>query len=203
MTVMEFIAYAAALTLAAATPGPAMFTVISTGVSRGFRPAAAVGVGVAAGDVALASLAMLGVAAIAATFGWLFAIVKYAGAAYLVWIGVRMWRSAPDMARSAPEGAAGLRRAAGLGAAIAFGNPKAILFHVSLMPLILDLNHLTTVDAGVVVGIVFTVNIVIMTGYAALSGGLSRWLRTQSRLRWVNRIAGGALIGTGAIIASR
>lgn len=203
MTAMEFLAYTAALTLAAATPGPAMFTVISNGVTRGFSPAVAVGAGVAVGDMTLASLAMLGVAAIAATFGWLFAVVKYAGAAYLVWIGVKMWRSAPDMARNAPEGAAGLRRAVGLGAAIAFGNPKAILFHVSLMPLILDLEHLTVGDAAVVVGIVFTVNIVIMTSYAVLSGGLSRWLRTQARLRWVNRIAGGALIGTGAIIASR
>lgn len=203
MTLAILAAYAAALLLAAATPGPAMFAVISTGLSRGWRPAAAVGLGVAIGDVLLVSLAMLGLAALAAAFGWVFAVVKYAGAAYLIWLGIRMWRASAAVQEGTRPAAGHPLRALGLGAAIAFGNPKAILFHASLMPILIDVAALTLRDAAVVMAIVFAVNIVTMGVYALLAGGASGWFRTPGRLRLLNRLAGGAMVGTGAVIAAR
>jgi threonine/homoserine/homoserine lactone efflux protein len=201
MTMTAMIAYAAALLVAVATPGPAMFGVISTGLARG--TSVAVGFGVALGDILLVSVALLGLGAIAATFGWVFAIVKYAGAAYLIWIGIKMWRSKPELTSSQPTQSRHPLPNVGLGAAMALGNPKAILFHASLMPLLLDLGSMTILDAGVVLSIVFTVNTVTMGFYGLLSGHASSWLRTPGRVRWMNRIAGSAMIGTGAVIASR
>ena len=81
MTVTAFLAYCAAITLAAATPGPAMFAVITNGISRGFVRAFMAGVGVAAGDAVLVTLTLAGLVALAQTFEWIFLLLKYAGAA--------------------------------------------------------------------------------------------------------------------------
>jgi threonine/homoserine/homoserine lactone efflux protein len=203
MTPTAFLAYCAAVTLAAATPGPAMFTVITNGVSRGFRRAFMAGVGVAAGDAVLVTLALLGLVALAQTFEWVFLLLKYAGAAYLIYLGIRMWRAAATQPTEPKAVETRLSRSFLLGASIALGNPKAILFHASIMPLILNLDTMTFADGLLVVLVVITVNIVTMGLYAALAGRASGWFRTPRRMRLMNRFAGSAMIGTGALIAAR
>ncbi len=201
MTLATFLAYCTAITIAAATPGPAMFAVISTGIARGFAPAFLIGAGVALADAVLVILALLGLVALVQTFEWLFLVLKYAGAAYLVWLGIRMWRS-PSTVGDTTAGA-GRTRPFLLGASIGLGNPKAILFHASIMPLILDLDTLTPPDGAVVIAVVIGVNLAVMGIYAGLSTGAARFFGTERRLRAVNRVAGGAMIGAGALIASR
>ncbi|MET2826672.1 LysE family translocator [Mesorhizobium shangrilense] len=203
MTLTAFLAYCAAITVAAATPGPAMFAVITNGVSRGFVRAFMAGIGVAAGDAVLVTLALLGLVALAQTFEWVFHLLKYAGAAYLVFLGVRMWRAAASQSAESQTPQAKLSRSFFLGASIALGNPKAILFHASIMPLILNLNTLTFADGLLVVAVVISVNILTMSLYAALAGRASNWFKTPRRMRLMNRFAGSAMIGTGALIAAR
>ncbi|MFD1986872.1 LysE family translocator [Mesorhizobium newzealandense] len=203
MTPTAFLAYCAAITLAAATPGPAMFAVITNGVSRGFLRAFMAGVGVAAGDAVLVTLALLGLVALAQTFEWVFLLLKYAGAAYLVFLGIRMWRAAATQSDEPQASQARLSRSFFLGASIALGNPKAILFHASIMPLILNLNTMTLADGLLVVAVVISVNVITMGIYAALAGRASGWFRTPRRMRLMNRFAGSAMIGTGALIAAR
>ncbi|WP_245298491.1 LysE family translocator [Sinorhizobium sp. A49] len=198
-----FSTYMLALLLAAVTPGPAMFAVISTGVSRGIGPALACGLGIALSDMVLVSVVLAGLSVIAQTFGWLFLVIKYAGAAYLMFLGYRMWRAAAAPPADAPAGQAGLSRALSLGAAIGFGNPKAILFHASLMPLILDVGGLDWFGIAAVLATVFVVNIGAMGGYALLSAASSRWFRTTGAVRAPNRVAGSAMIATGVVIAAR
>ncbi|MFD2053117.1 LysE family translocator [Mesorhizobium calcicola] len=203
MTPTAFLAYCAAITLAAATPGPAMFAVITNGVSRGFLRAFMAGVGVAAGDAVLVTLALLGLVALAQTFEWVFLLLKYAGAVYLVFLGVRMWRAAASQSDEPQASQPRLSRSFFLGASIALGNPKAILFHASIMPLILNLNTMTLADGLLVVAVVISVNVLTMGMYAALAGRASGWFRTPGRMRLMNRFAGSAMIGTGALIAAR
>ncbi|TGP93881.1 MULTISPECIES: LysE family translocator [unclassified Mesorhizobium] len=203
MTLKAFLAYCAAVTLAAATPGPAMFAVITNGVSRGFLRAFIAGVGVAAGDAVLVTLALLGLVALAQTFEWIFLLLKYAGAAYLIFLGVRMWRASTAQTNEPQAAPTRLSRFFFLGASIALGNPKAILFHASIMPLILNLDTLTFVDGLLVVAVVISVNILTMGVYAGLAGRASGWFRTPWRMRLMNRFAGSAMIGTGALIAAR
>ncbi|UCI33464.1 LysE family translocator [Mesorhizobium sp. B4-1-4] len=203
MTPTAFLAYCAAITLAAATPGPAMFAVITNGVSRGFRRAFMAGVGVAAGDAVLVTLALLGLVALAQTFEWVFLLLKYAGAAYLIYLGIRMWRAAAAQPDKPQVAEARLSRSFLLGASIALGNPKAILFHASIMPLILNLDTMTFFDGLLVVAVVISVNVVTMGIYAALAGRASGWFTTPRRMRLMNRFAGSAMIGTGALIAAR
>lgn len=203
MTPTAFFAYSTAVVLAAMTPGPAMFAVITNGVSRGFARAFTAGLGVAAGDAVLVTLALLGLVTLVQTFEWIFLVLKYAGAAYLIYLGIKMWRSAAARNEEGGKGEGRFARSFVLGASIALGNPKAILFHASIMPLILDLNAMTFADGLVVVAVVVSANILTMGFYAALSGRASRWFRVPSRMRLMNRVAGGAMIGTGAFIAAR
>ncbi|MES0135767.1 LysE family translocator [Mesorhizobium sp. RSR565B] len=114
-----------------------------------------------------------------------------------------MWRAAA--AQSAAQGIpqTGLSRSFLLGASVALGNPKAILFHASIMPLILNLDTMTFADSLLVVAVVVGANILTMGIYAALAGRASGWFRTPERMRLINRFAGSAMIGTGALIAAR
>ncbi|AJD46084.1 LysE family translocator [Rhizobium sp. SEMIA 4085] len=203
MSVTALIAYCLALLLAVATPGPAMFAVITTGVSRGTFSALTVGLGIALSDVVLVNIALAGLVAIAQSFSWLFTAMKYAGAGYLIFLGYRMWRAASGF--EAPEGVqpASATRQLGLGAAIALGNPKAILFHASLMPLILNVGSLSAFDVAIIMMVVFGVNTLTMGTYAVLAGASSRWFRSAGAIRALNRTAGGAMIGTGVLIAAR
>ncbi|MBZ9812208.1 MULTISPECIES: LysE family translocator [unclassified Mesorhizobium] len=203
MTVTAFLAYCVAISLAAATPGPAMFAVITNGLSRGFLRAFIAGMGVAAGDAVLVTLALLGLVALAQTFEWIFLLLKYAGAAYLVFLGIRMWRAAAQKPDDSRQTQARLSRSFFLGASIALGNPKAILFHASIMPLILNLDTMTFADGLLVVLVVVSVNIITMGLYAAMAGRAAGWFKTPKRMRLMNRLAGGAMIGTGALIAAR
>lgn len=201
MSLTVFLAYCAAHFVAAVAPGPSMLAVIATGISRGARLGILVGLGVALGDMILVTIAMFGLIALAQAFSVVFLVAKYAGAAYLVWLGVMMWRSAGKI--EAQGAAHGDGRPVLLGLAMALSNPKAILFHASLMPLILDLRTLTVMDALLIMAVVFSVNVLTMSTYSVLAGKSSAWFRTGGRLRWMNRVAGGAMIGTGALIASR
>lgn len=201
MTLATFLAYCAAITIAAATPGPAMFAVISTGISRGLAPAFLAGAGVALADAVLVMLALLGLVALVQAFEWLFLVLKYAGAAYLAWLGMRMWR-APAAAGRAAAGD-GRTPPFLLGASIGLGNPKAILFHASIMPLILDLGALTLADGAVVIVVVIGVNVAVMGIYAGLAAGAARFFGAERRMRMINRVAAGTMIGAAALIASR
>jgi threonine/homoserine/homoserine lactone efflux protein len=203
MTIAAFLAYCAAITIAAATPGPAMFATISTGISRGLAPGFLVGLGVALADAVLVILALAGLVTLVQTFEWIFLVLKYAGAAYLVWLGVRTWRSSSPAGQGQGAASNGAVGPFLLGASIGLGNPKAILFHASIMPLILDLGALTLADCAAVVMVVVGVNIVVMGFYAGLSRATARFDQTERRMRMVNRVAGGAMIGAGTLIASR
>lgn len=200
MTDGSLLAYALALMLAVATPGPAMLAVTGRGLARGSRPALLMAFGVALADVILGALALLGLAALMAGFSWVISIVKYAGAAFLVWLGIRMWRAPLQPSSGASPGG---RRDLLHGMAVALGNPKAILFHASLMPLLIDLRRLDLLSAATILAIVFFANLSVMSAYALLGGRNSGWFRTPARLRWLNWLGGGSMVGAGTIVAAR
>lgn len=201
MNTAALLAYAAALVVAVVIPGPAALAVISTGIASGARRANLLACGIAAGDVVLSAVALTGLAVLALSFGWVFALVKYAGAACLIWLGIRMWRAPVTAVLPEPGSGGGLRPLA-LGLAVALGNPKAILFHASLMPLIVDIPALSWAEIAAVLTIVAAVNLAVMTAYGNFAGSASRWFHRPGLRRLLNRAGGGAMVGTGALIAA-
>ncbi len=200
------IAFTVALAVAVALPGPGVFAVVSCAIGRGFRAALAMVGGIALGDLIYFCLAVLGMATLARSMGEAFIAVKFAGAAYLIWLGVKLWRERPSAA--APVGpmeragpGAGQNFIAGF--LVTAGNPKAIAFYAGLLPTFVELPALSAGDAIVMGGIVLVTVGSIMTAYAALAAGSRRFLASPARMRLLNRLAGAMLIVAGIIIAVR
>src|SRR3954468_18636122 len=130
MDVAAFVLFASTLLLAAPSPGPGVAALVARVVGRGARGAGAFAAGLVLGDLVWLAAAILGLAVVAQTFHEVFLVIKYAGAAYLLYLAYRMW-TAPVAARdiaadTRPDG--GLRLfVAGL--ALTLGNPKVGAFY--------------------------------------------------------------------------
>lgn len=205
------LAFTVALAIAVALPGPGIFAVVSCAIGRGFREALAMVGGIVLGDLIYFCLAVLGLAALARSMGNLFIAVKFAGAAYLVWLGVKLWRERPVAPAHAAASAGAIGVAAKVGAGRSFlggflvtaGNPKAIAFYAGLLPTFIDLPTLSAGEAVVMGGIVVVTVGAIMAAYAALAAGSRQFLASPARMRLLNRGAGTMLIGSGVTVAAR
>src|SRR5919108_3219710 len=93
MTIETWLAFAAASTVLLIIPGPTILLVISYALGRGMRTALPVAAGVALGDFTAMTLSMLGVGALLAASDMLFTALKWIGAAYLIYLGVKLWRA--------------------------------------------------------------------------------------------------------------
>lgn len=198
----SWIALTLALTVLGLSPGPAWAAVVTSSLARGFVPAAAMALGVACADVFFLLLATFGLVLLANALGTLFFAVKFAGAGYLIWLGVRLWRHPPAM----PEGAAAPRRSLGpflAGFALTLGNPKAIAFYLAFLPAFIDLTAMTGGDLVLIAATTFAVIAGMLCGYAAVAARFGRLLRRDRYRRRLGRVLGTTLIGTGVVVATR
>lgn len=200
MTAPSLLAYALALVVAVATPGPAMVALIARSLARGARPGLRMALGIALADVVLGALALLGLTALLMSYAGLIEVIRYAAAFYLLWLGVRMWRSPPVAPAATAEQRGSGRGDLAAGLAVGLSNPKAMLFHASLMPLIIDLRLLDGPTSAIILAIIFAANFSVMSGYALAAGAGGRRIQAN---RWLGRVGGAVMIGTGAAIAAR
>ena len=200
-----FTVFTVALIIAVATPGPAILTVVSCALGRGFRDAVAMTCGFIVGDLIYFSLAVMGMAALAHSMGRFFLIAKLAGAAYLVWLGIRLWRSKGDVAVEPVAGASerGFKRNAMTGLTVVLGNPKAIAFYAGLLPTVVNLDRLSAGDACVMGLIVVAVVGGIPTLYALAASRTRQFFGSRRRMILMNRTAGTMMIGAGAVIVTQ
>lgn len=205
MHLSVLLAFAAALAVAVAIPGPGIFAVVSCALGRGFREALALIAGVILGDLVYFTLAVLGLAALARSMGELFIVIKLAGAAYLIWLGVKLWRQ-PPVPMTTGDGTApqrGFRRSLLGGFLVTISNPKTIAFYAGLLPTFVDLQKLSAAEALVMGGIVVLIVGAIPAAYALAAAGSRRFLARPDRLRLMNRTAGTMMIGTGVTVVAR
>jgi threonine/homoserine/homoserine lactone efflux protein len=196
--------FTVALAVAVATPGPGIVAVVSCALGRGFREAAAMTCGMVVGDLVYFSLAVLGLAALARSMGDFFLIIKLAGAAYLVWLGLKLWRApvSPGFPAGLPPGPPrGFWRSLAAGLTVTLGNPKAIAFYGGLLPSVISLDRLTAGDAVTMGLIVIGVVGGIPTLYAFGAARARRFFGSSRRMRLMHRTAGTMLIGAGVAVA--
>jgi leucine efflux protein len=136
--ISDYSAFVAAVLVFLALPGPGTFTLLTATGTAGFRAGAAATLGIIAGDQVLMWLAAAGVAAVLQANEALFKALQYVGAAYLIWIGVRLLVS---KAASAPVIALRPRHFARQAFVITLMNPKAIVFYMAFFPLFIDAAH--------------------------------------------------------------
>jgi len=196
-----FSAFLAASAVLAVTPGPGVFYIVSRSLAQGPRHGLASVAGVAVGNLGNALAASAGLAAVFALSSLAFSVVKYAGAGYLVWLGVRMLRApavAPGGEAPPPAPVAQVFRE---GALVALLNPKTALFFAAFLPQFVGSSS-TPALAGPLLGTLF-VAIAALTdsAYALAAGRAARWLQGP-RLRGAGRrFGGGLLVGLGIAAA--
>ncbi len=196
-TWLAFLATAAAMLV---IPGPTILLVIGQSLGGGARNALPLVAGVALGDLTAMTLSLAGLGALLAASATAFAALKWIGAAYLLWLGIRMWR-APVTAEAAPPLPA--RRAMREAYVVTALNPKSIVFFVAFVPQFLD-PHRAFLPQAVVLVTTFVTLAAINAGlYALLAARLSGAVRRPGPRRLMNRLGGAALMGAGLTVALR
>ncbi len=186
------------------TPGQDVFYIVSRGASLGWRYGALAALGVGAGCFVHVFSAALGLSAILATSATAFTVVKYVGAAYLVWIGVQAWRADGNGHAADREYARISRRKVFTQGFLTNAlNPKVALFFLAFLPQFVAHEAPSKPLAFLFLGVVFTINgTFVNLIYAWSAARVSSLVGTGGRYsRWIKRAAGTLFIGLGIRLA--
>jgi len=204
MTPTGFIAYAGALAIAAAIPGPGVTALVARALGSGFRSSLFMALGLVVGDLAYLTAVVLGLAFVAQTFGTVFLVVKWLGVAYLAWLAVAFWRSGISPQKiEAGKARGGFVEGVLSGLVLTLGNPKTMIFYLALTPTIVDLHAITAADYGGLVAVTVAVLLVVLVPYLALAARARSLLAAPRALKALNRTAALFLMGAAAAIAAR
>lgn len=203
---MEFdiwLAFVAASTALLLIPGPTVLLVLSYALSQGRKVALATATGVALGDLIAMTASLAGLGALVLASAQLFLVLKWVGAIYLVFLGVKLIRSAPKakLANIETSGSASAQAVFGHAALATALNPKSIAFFIAFVPQFLRPDSPLMPQ--------FTILIVTFVGLAALNAFVYALMADRLRTRierpavltWITRCGGGALIAMGAMTA--
>lgn len=203
MSIEIWIAFVLAATVILIIPGPTIILVISQAIAHGRRTVIPLVAGVTLGDFTAMTLSLLGLGAVLASSAALFAVLKWIGAVYLVYIGVKLWRSNPDNngMKLATQDSSGhsLFKSAFIVTAL---NPKSIAFFVAFLPQFVTPQN-DALPQFFILGATFLFLAALNAAlYAFFAGHLRDKLQNAKIRRWFNRCGGGALIGAGVVTAT-
>ena len=199
-TIAPFLAYAGALAVAAAIPGPGVAAVVGRSLGSDARGALPFVVGLALGDVIFLTVAVLGLSVLAATFAGVFTAVKVAGGLYLIYLAWRFWTAGVDPTRVERERAQSAWMAGLSGLAVTLGNPKTVVFYLALLPNVIDLASVTVLDWLVLSVLTLAVLFAVMLPYSVAAARLRALFASAVALRRLNRGAALFIGGAGALI---
>ena len=188
-----------------ATPGPNMLLAMSHGIRFGLAGALPTLAGLLVALALIMAGSVAGLGALLATSELLFSVVKYAGAAYLVWLGYQAWRAPvgeqhPDAA--APVGESGRWQRFRSGFLVAMSNPKAFVFFTALFPQFMRADAPQLPQLATLAATFFVIESSWQLGYAWGGARLKRWLTSPLRQRLMNRFAGGSFMAAGVALGS-
>ncbi|GAA5444464.1 hypothetical protein Misp06_02651 [Microbulbifer sp. NBRC 101763] len=209
MTISASFALFASMLVLALIPGPGVLAVISRSLTLGLRQGLIAAAGIVAGDYLFILLALLGLSTLAEAMGSLFVIIKYAGAAFLIWLGVNLILTsgkgkAIKNEEKVPESSGGgIFSSFLLGLLTTLGNPKAILFYASFFPAFLDLTSVTSTDIFAIFTIATLSVGSVMAGYAYFSIKAKRSFGNSNKAPALKCGSGALLISSGIFVAAR
>jgi len=187
-------------------PGPNMLLALATGIRCGVGRAAWAGAGMCAALTLLATLSVLGLGAILTASAEAFLVIKWAGVAYLIWLGLAAWRAPVDDSalalpadRSQPQEPAWrlFRR----GFLVSLSNPKALVFMTALFPQFLTPAAPLAPQLVLLVLVMVVIEFAWIMAYAAGGTTLAGRFSGPDAARWLNRLTGSLLIAAGGLLA--
>jgi len=208
MSLEASITFFIAIFIFAITPGPGTFALLARALVSGAWACLPMSVGMAISDIIYLVLATFGLATIAENYGGLFTAIRFIGAAYLLYLGYKMWTTKVDASFTAEEPKSNSKQKNWLsgftqGFLISASNPKVILFYIAFLPTFIDLTVLNNADIMLLSVLTF---FALIAGLMLVSVGASsvrRYLKSESALKKLNRTAGSIMIGAGLFLVSR
>ncbi len=202
MLLETWAAFAAASIALLLIPGPTVMLVLSYALTQGRRVALATALGVALGDFIAMTASLAGLGALVATSAEAFTVLKWVGAAYLLWLGIKILRSNPAGLTAEEVPAVSARSIFWHACAVTALNPKSIAFFVAFVPLFLDPARPLLPQMAILVATFVTLALLNVIVYAMAADRLRSRIRRPSVLRWLNRAGGGTLIAMAAATAA-
>lgn len=189
----------------AAIPSSSVALVVVRSATLGVRNGIAAALGIVVGDLIFVALAIAGLVAIAEVMGTLFAVLRYAAAAYLIWFGISLIRGGAK----SPGGLENAHRAGGMsvsfaaGVALTLGDVKAILFYAALFPVFVDVSALTSFDIAAI-GAITVIGVGgVKAAYAVAARSVANASRGFPFRRPIRIAAGTMMIGTGGYLIAK
>jgi homoserine/homoserine lactone efflux protein len=203
MNLHLWLAFFAAAWAISLSPGAGAVAAMSAGLNHGFARGYVTTFGLVLGIWTQVLVVGFGLGALIATSALGFALVKWAGVAYLVWLGIRQWRAAAvPMVAAAPDArTTPLRELVLRGWMINAVNPKGTVFLLAVVPQFLDLGAPLARQYAVIALTLGFTDLVVMAGYTALASKVLRLMRSARQVRLLNRGFGSLFIAVGVLLA--
>lgn len=197
------------LTFAAASlallliPGPTVLLVLSYALSKGRSVAVASAAGVALGDLVAMTASLLGLGALVLASATMFVVLKWVGAAYLIYLGIKLIRSAPTAGLEMPEAETiTATRVFGHTAAVTALNPKSIAFFIAFVPQFIQPEAALLPQFSILIATFVTLAAINAFAYALAADRLRRVIAQPTIITWITRAGGAALITMGILTAT-
>ncbi len=204
MTLEGALTYLLAILIFSVTPGPGVFAILARALVKGSNSCIMLALGMSISDILYLIAACYGLATIATHWTDAFTMIRIIGAAYLIYLGWKMWTAPLNLEDSDQKlGKTDMVSSFFQGFLISASNPKVILFYIAFLPTFVDLSAL---KGGDILLASFLTLIGLMAGLmliAVLASKAKRWFRSEIAMKRLNRSAGSIMISAGAFLASR
>ncbi|MBE0580761.1 LysE family translocator [Devosia sp.] len=194
------IPYLGACFLLAIVPGPTVTVIVANALARGTGAGLAIVAGTQAGFLVMTLVVALGMQALVAFMGWAFDWIKLIGAAYLVWLGWKMWRSNGELGEARAERTKSRLAMAVEGFLVILSNPKALIFLGAFLPQFVDVTQ-PTFPQVMILGLFFMLVAGSTDAIYAIVAGRARGLLSAARVRVISRVSGLILMTGGVWLA--
>jgi threonine/homoserine/homoserine lactone efflux protein len=202
MTSSGLILFAAVYFAAVATPGPGIAALIARVLGQGLEGVAPFIAGYFVGDMIWLTFAATGLAVVARTFAAMFVLIKFAGAAYLLYLAWKMATAPAAVGLAPPPVSRGWRAFLG-SLSLTLGNPKVMIFFLSIMPLVVDVKALTLLALVELAAVSALVIFSTLAAYALAANRARAFLSSTRAMKLVHRAAGGLMAGVAVAVATR
>ncbi len=192
-----WLAFTAAAAVLLVIPGPTILLVVSYALGQGWRTALPMAAGVALGDFTAMTLSLLGLGALMAASATVFTLLKWAGAAYLVWLGVKLWRAGASLDVAPRKDAASSLRMLGHAWLVTALNPKSLVFFVAFLPQFIDPKLAFLPQVSLCAATFLILAFANAFAYALVAARARRAVRDPRTIGLVNKAGGSLLIGAG------
>ena len=198
MSLHLFLAYCLAVAILLLMPGPVVTLVVANALSHGSRSGLATVAGASLGNAILLIATAVGLVAFFALLSEVFGIVRWTGAVYLIWLGIKAWRAHGGQGMAlAPVAKRSSRTVFLQGFLVAITNPKAIVFYIAFLPQFIDPHLPAGPQLLVMIGTMIVMGLLSDGAYALLAGRVRGWFTAPARRRLQSRVTGTLLIGVG------